>query len=145
MASRGLSSLITQSLLGLSLVSCSGPTGPLSFNPSQSTSSFSSEQSSFPYSPNIPQFPFPSNQPTFHASTNPEPNYEAYVTDDPMADFDPNEFADDIDLIAIGPDPEGSEALTNHLLSLDLGYNVLNSKLLRQNLGLSIPNSQGII
>ena len=147
MSSRGLISL-----LGLSLVSCSGPTSPLSFNP-QSSSSFSSEQSSFPYSsPNTPYYP--TNLPSFHASTNQQQQHhqDYAVTVDPMEDFDPNEFAHDndddggIDLIAIGP--PSSEVLTHDLLSLDLGYNVLNSKLLRQNLGLRLspnPSSQGII
>ena len=130
MSSRGLISL-----LGLSLVSCSGPTSPLSFNP-QSSSSFSSEQTSFPYSsPNTPYYP--TNLPSFHASTNQQQQHhqDYAVTVDPMEDFNPNEFANDndddgIDLIAIGP--PSSEVLTHDLLSLDLGYNVLNSKLLRQ-------------
>ena len=157
MCSHRLRTCLAQGLLCLSLVSCSDPDPPLSLNPS---SSYSSDPSSFfptdpsdsssePTFPNIPNWPVFSlsprpNQPTFDESNDPYPTAFAHEftlfntdndTDDDSLSYKEYD-EDDLFFPSLEETPSLSSAsLTQHVLSLDLGYNILNTKLLTESIG----------
>ena len=153
MNSQRLRSLLAHSLLGLSLVSCSGPPSS-SFTTPHSSSSSPSEQSSFPFHPNpFPPLTFNNAYISFASAHNlpparvevGRPAPDLGRSEDSEAGLEAEE-AEAGDLTDLEAELEfaASEQLTHHLLSLDLGYNILNSQLLRQTIGHGLQRSGNI-